>query len=94
MNDSTFWWPHPDALLDLTVEDSEGGFVLSAPDHTECGAWLHYYSQNEEYHKLFEQHFTEAIRKNLEAYGQTKEFTDGLHEDGVKTEDVSAGSQS
>ena len=93
-----FWWPDPSAFDDLTVEDAEEGFTLTAPDDTECGEWLAYWNQSPEHLEPFTEAFTQALKNNidttLEKHGQTKEFTNGLHEDGVKTEDVSAGSQS
>lgn len=55
------WWPHPDSLQDLVVEDSETGWTLSAPDDTECATWLSYFSQSEEHRSFFEKHFTEML---------------------------------
>jgi len=92
-----FWWPSPEAFDDLTVEDNEEGFTLDAPDDTECGEWLAYWNQSSEHIELFTEEFTKVLTNHanttLEQHGQTKEFTDGLHEDGFKTEDVSPGSQ-
>ena len=93
-----FWWPSPEAFDDLVVEDSDEGFTLDAPDSAECGDWLTYWNQSPDHIELFTEEFTKVLKNYvdfiLEENGQTKEFTDGLHEDGVKTEDVSAGSQS
>ena len=93
-----FWWPSPEAFDDLVVEDSEEGFTLDAPDSTECGDWLAYWNQSTDHVELFTEEFTKVLKNYadfiLEEHGQTKEFTNGFHEDGVKTEDVSAGSQS
>lgn len=55
------WWPDPSAFEDLTVEDAEHGFDLSAPDGTECADWLGYWSQDEEHHKFFEQEFIKIL---------------------------------
>ena len=93
-----FWWPDPSAFEDLTVEDAEQGFTLIAPDDTECGEWLAHWNQSPEHIELFTEAFTEALKNNLdtllEQHGQTESISNGLHKDGVKTEDVSAGSQS
>lgn len=91
-----FWWPNPDAFEDLTVEDAEEGFTFDAPDDSECGEWLAFWNQSPEHLELFTEVVTKSLLNHantiLEQHGQTKEFTDGLHEDGVKTEDVSTGS--
>jgi len=55
------WWPHPDSISDLIVEDCEVGFELSAKDGTECAQWLSYYSQNKELHEKFEKAFVEML---------------------------------
>ena len=92
-----FWWPNPGAFDDLTVEDTEEGFTLEAPDDTECGEWLAYWNQTPDHIECFTEEFTKVLTNHantiLEQHGQTKEFTDGFHEDGVKTEDVGARSQ-
>jgi len=92
-----FWWPNPGAFDDLTVEDTEEGFTLEAPDDTECGEWLAHWNQSPEHIELFTEAFTEALKNNLDTIlgqdGQTEELTNGIHEDGVETEDVGTGSQ-
>ena len=80
-----FWWPNPGAFDDLTVEDTEEGFTLEAPDDTECGEWLAYWNQTPDHIECFTEAFTQALKNNLdflEEHGQTEEFTDGLHENG------------
>jgi len=80
-----FWWPNPGAFDDLTVEDTEEGFTLEAPDDTECGEWLAYWNQSPEHVECFTEAFIQALKNNLdllEEHGQTEEFTDGLHENG------------
>ena len=93
-----FWWPSPEAFDDLTVEGTEEGFTLDAPDDTECGEWLAYWDQSSEHIKLFTEVVTKSLLNHVntisEQHGQTEKLSDRLHEDGVKTEDVSAGSQS
>ena len=76
-----FFWPSPEALEDLMVEDAEEGFTLIAPDDTECGEWLAHWNQSPEHIKLFTEAFTEALKNNLdtllEEHGQTENLTDG-----------------
>ena len=57
------WWPHPDALDDLTVTDTETGFELSAPYGSECAVWLEYFNRTEELHEEFETFFVEMLRE-------------------------------
>jgi hypothetical protein len=61
-----FWWPSPEALDVLSVEDTEEGFTLVAPDDTECGEWLAFWSQTEEHHELFEREFTKSLLDYLD----------------------------
>lgn len=60
------WWPSPEALRDLTVEDAEGGFTLSAPDGTECAAWLGHYNQTDELREQFNRAFVACLAQHLE----------------------------
>jgi hypothetical protein len=89
------WWPSPEAFEDLTVEDAEHGFDLSAPDDTECGEWLAYWAQDEEHHKVFEEEFTAVIRdyanQILESNGKDEELPDGSQSDREQAEDVGTG---
>ena len=92
------WWPDPSAFDDLTVEDAEHGFDLSAPDDTECGVWLSYWNQDEEHHKFFEAEFTKVLidyaENTLEKHGQTKAVSDEQACDRTETEEVGAGALS
>ena len=94
---SEFFWPSPEAFDDLTVEDTDEGFTLTAPDDSECGEWLAYWNQSPDHIELFTEEFTKVLKNYadfiLEEHGQTEKLTDGIHEDGVKTEDVGARSQ-
>jgi len=56
-----FWWPLPGAIDDLTVEETEGGFTLSAPDDTECAAWLQHWNATEERREVFQAEFETAL---------------------------------
>jgi hypothetical protein len=92
----TFWWPHPEAFQDLTVEDTEEGFTLSAPDNTECAEWLAHWDQDEAHHKIFEDMFiqvlTDQANKTLETHGEDEVLPDGEHDDSEQAQDVSTGS--
>ncbi len=48
-----FWWPSLGDFDDLTVEDTGVDFALSAPDGTECAAWLQHWSASEERLEVF-----------------------------------------
>ena len=77
-NPTTIWWPHPSAFDDLTVEETETGFEFSAPDGTECAAWLEYFMETPERHAAWEA----EILASLSAYlhhlenGQTQGLSD------------------
>jgi hypothetical protein len=91
------WWPSPEAFEDLTVEDAEHGFDLSAPDSTECGEWLAFWNQDEAHHKIFEEEFTAVLRNYaneiLNQDGQNEDLPDRGEADSVQAEDVGAGTQ-
>ena len=59
------WWPAPEALADLIVEDAEEGFTLSAPDGSDCAIWLNYWNCSEEHHKVFNEAFVEMLQAYL-----------------------------
>lgn len=56
-------WPHPDALKDLVVEETDDGFIYSAPEGTECAKWLEYYNQTEELREEFKNAIMTAIKQ-------------------------------
>ena len=89
------WWPSPEAFEDLTVEDAEHGFDLSAPDDTECGEWLAYWAQDEVHHKVFEEEFIAVLRNYanqlLEKHGENEILLDRGKQDRVQTEEISTG---
>jgi hypothetical protein len=91
------WWPSPSALDDLTVKDAEHGFDLLAPDDTECGEWLAFWTQDEAHHKVFEDEFIAVLRnqanKVLETHGENEELPDGGTENRVQTENDVPGPQ-
>ena len=90
-----FWWPSPDAFDDLTIEDTDENFTLTAPDDTECGEWLAYWNQTPEHIELFTEALTESLKNNLdnllEQHGKN-EVPDGIDSNRVETQDVSTGS--
>jgi hypothetical protein len=91
------WWPSPGAFEDLTVEDAEHGFNLSAPDDTECGEWLAFWNQDEAHHKVFEEEFTAVLHnyanRVLENHGENEILVDGGQEDRVQAQDECPGPQ-
>ena len=91
------WWPSPEAFEDLTVEDAEHGFDLSAPDDTECGEWLAFWNQDEAHHLVFEKEFTAVLshyaNKILDANGKDEELPDGGTENRIETQDECPGSE-
>ena len=90
-----FWWPSPGALKDLTVEDTEGGFALEAPDNSEFGEWLAYWNHTEERHELFEKEFIKTLRNYIEKLdGKTEGLTDLDEETREQTEMHGSGSVS
>lgn len=92
------WWPTPSAFDDLTVEDAEHGFTLSAPDDTECGEWLAFWAQDEEHHVLFEKEFITVLTDycNLleQAHGKNEVQPDGQDNHRVETQEDEAGTLS
>jgi len=95
MTNIEMWWPSPDAFSDLTVTDVEEGFDLSAPDGTECAAWLSYWSQDEEHHKVFQDEFirvlTNHANRTLNKHGEAETVPDEQSPDRVQTEENAAG---
>lgn len=82
------WWPSPEALQDLQVEDWEEGFHLSAPDGTACAEWLNFWTQSKEHEQIFSQAFEEMLRIYLDTlenqHGKNEELFDG--QDGNRVE--------
>ena len=70
------WWPSAKAIEDLTVEETEGGFVLHAPDNTECGAWLSYYNESDERREAFNAAFVEMLKQHLESLKDQNGYTE------------------
>lgn len=64
--ESDIWWISPEAIDDLKIEEIEGGFTLSAPDGTECAAWLSFYNESDERLETFNAAFVEMLKQRLE----------------------------
>jgi hypothetical protein len=60
-----FWWPSPEAFDDLTVEEIEDGFSFTAPDDTECGAWIAYFNETPERQEIFSVALIESIKEQI-----------------------------
>lgn len=90
------WWPSLEAFDDLTVEDTEEGFTLEAPDDTECAEWLAYWDQDEAHHKIFEDEFIKVLthyaNKTLETHGENENLPVGGTEDREQAQMHSSGS--
>jgi len=63
-----FWWLSLKAFDDITVEDTEEGFALTAPDESEAGKWLAHYNSTKELHAQFTEEITKALRDRVKHY--------------------------
>ena len=79
-NPTKIWWPHPSAFDDLTVTDTEDGFILDAPDGTECGDWLKYFSETPERQMVFQEEFTKMLLEQINFLESHKAENDGKAE--------------
>jgi hypothetical protein len=96
--ESEWWWPSPEAFDDLEVTDIEEGWQLSAPDNSEMGDWLNYWSQSEEHHTLFEKVFIRALTDHantvlnqLEQHGETENLPHGCQSNREQTQEECPG---
>lgn len=84
------WWPSPKDLEDLEVEENEGGLSFSAPEDSECSAWLQYFSQTEELRLEFENEINNCLLLYLnqkEQDGETEIQSDEQVGNRKQTED-------
>lgn len=85
------WWPHPDAFNDLDVTDTEDGWQLAAPDDSELGNWLAYWSQDEAHHKFFEAEFIATLLSHIKTldleHGKAEAISDQQSGGGEQAED-------
>jgi len=85
------WWPHPDAFSDLTVEDTEGGWEFSAPDESECGQWLSFYSQSEELSEEFQREVISCLLNHCDKINGESKIPNRTERDRVHQEEDSSG---
>jgi hypothetical protein len=89
--DLEMWWPSPSAFSDLTVEDTEEGFSLEAPDGSECASWIAYWDQDEEHRKFFEKEFTKVLIDYVQTlenqHGESKVQFDGQNDHRVEAQE-------
>lgn len=62
----SIWYPSPGALDDLTVTENEDGFEFSAPEGTECAAWLGHYDSTDELREEFNTTIVTSIKDLIE----------------------------
>jgi L-rhamnose isomerase len=75
------WWPTPESLKDLTVEETEEGFDLSAPDGSECGLWLAHFSETEELRQEFQTEFETCLLNYIREQDGKNEVPDRSESD-------------
>jgi hypothetical protein len=89
------WWPSPESLKDLQVEDWDEGFTLSAPDGTACAAWLEYWSCSEEHQEVFNEAFVTMLQAHIHTlenqHGENEELPDGQNDYRVETQEECSG---
>ena len=90
-----FWWPGLEALEDLEVENTEEGFLLSAPDGTLCSDWLEYWSETPEREAIFSREFQKVLLDHanqiLEQHGESTLLEQ--QNDSSDPQEVGAGSE-
>lgn len=98
LTDLDWWWPSPQAFDDLEVTDLETGWQLSAPDHTELGEWLNFWSQSEAHHEMFQTYFLAALTKHADLViddlnndGKNENIPHGRHTDSEQAQEHLAG---
>jgi hypothetical protein len=57
--------PNVSILDDLTVTEIEDGFQFSAPNGTQCAAWLSYYDSTDELREEFSEMIISALKTSL-----------------------------
>lgn len=88
------WWPNPKALEDLTVEEIEDGFQLSAPDGSECGDWLKHFTQTEKLKQEFQLELETCLLNYLREQDGKNEVTDQSESDCASGKENGSGSLS
>jgi hypothetical protein len=90
-----FWWPDLESLEDLVVENTEEGFLLSAPDGTLCSDWLAYWSESPEREAIFSREFQKVLLNHLEILtnGNGESTLLEQQNDSVDPQEIGAGSE-
>jgi hypothetical protein len=91
-----FWWPDLESLEDLVVEDTEEGFLLSAPDGTLCSDWLAYWSESPEREAIFSREFQKVLLDHLKTLTENdgeSTLTDRQEDDRVDPQEIGTGTQ-
>jgi hypothetical protein len=57
--------PNVSILDDLTITEIEDGFQFSAPNGTQCAAWLSYYDSTDELREEFSEMIISALKTSL-----------------------------
>jgi isopropylmalate/homocitrate/citramalate synthase len=90
MDGDDIWWPRVSALEDLTIDEIESGFTLSAPDGTECADWLAHYNSTDELRERFNAAFVRMLAEyiqKLEQDGSKGQVPDGVEADREQAEE-------
>ena len=88
------WWPNPEDLQDLEIEETEEGFSLSAPEDTKCALWLKHYSQSEELRSEFEAEFQKCLENYIKEQDGESQVSYQPESDCPGREEDSTGLQS
>jgi hypothetical protein len=91
-----FWWPSLEDLDDLTVEYTEEGFLLSAPDGTFCSEWLAYLSDSPEREAIFSREFQKVLLDHLKTLTENdgeSTLTDRQENNRVNPQKIGTGSE-
>ena len=88
------WWPDPKALQDLVVEETEHGFELSAPDDSECGYWLRYFTETEELKQEFQNELETCLLNYIKVHDGKNEVADQSESDCSSGKENGSGSLS
>jgi hypothetical protein len=69
------WWPTPESLKDLTIEETDEGFDLSALGDSECGLWLAHFSETEELRQEFQTEFQTCLLNYIQEQDDKNEIS-------------------
>jgi hypothetical protein len=82
------WYPSLKAFDDLMIVETEDGLEFSAPDGTECAAWLGYYNSTEELREEFNADINGVLTEHIERLesGSSQQNTQRIQEDREQAE--------